>query len=308
MLPPEHLLQRLRIPQLLVAPLETAVTANATSKREIFGPHRSALLEEGGDTLPQRRRKLGRREPELITLCRSLLILRNPIFRALDDLGQLTRSPIRLIPQHLIAIAHPVCSVAADVPVILGHLVFLPALRVRRAGRDDDVAVSLHRGGVGGVLLILVGRLQQPLTEQVVDSVGKVQFLLRRVQVGKRDLKDDDLRRMLLGELHDLLGEIILIRILRALAEVVAGILGHTMDGDEFLVRRRQAQIECPLAHLHLLVHALFLTLVAEVCQAVFVRCAVVRARVDEPGDRDGPGVFGVELLGGQVAHPAEWC
>jgi hypothetical protein len=236
MLPPQHLLQSFRVTKFFVTTLETAMTPYATTKREVFGPHTRALLEERSNTLPESRRKLHKSQPELIALCSSLLILLNPILRTLQHLRQLPTRPIRLIPQHLIPITQPIGGIGADVPVILRHLVFLAALRIRRASRDDDIPVPLYRRGVRGILLVLARRLQQPLAEEIVDCIGEIKFLLRSIQPRERNLEDDNLCRMLLRKLHDLFRKVILIRILRALAEVIARVLSHAMDGDEFLV------------------------------------------------------------------------
>lgn len=303
-------MQRLGIPQLLIRPLKTAMRANATTKRQILGRNRRPLLQERHKALSQGGRELAKRQPELVARGAALAVLSDPLLGAVQHLGQLAGRPRRLVPQHLVALAHPVVRVAAHVPVVRRHVVVLVArLRVRLQRAHDDVAVARHRFRVRRVLLLPARRLEQPLAEVVEARVRERQLhfgcVHRAVEV---DVQHDDLAGVVLREPQDLLHQVVLVCFVRALREVIARALGDAVVGDEFVVVVRQAQVEGALARLELLAEVLVLALVGEVCQAVFVRCGVVAAGIYKPGDGYCSGELGVEFLLDQVAHPAGAC
>ena len=77
-------------------------------------------------------------------------------------------------------------------------------------------------------------------------------------------MEDDDLAWMFLRELLNLCTEIILICLLRPLAEIIAGAFCDAVDGDELviIVLGRESQVKCALACFHLFIHVLLLALV----------------------------------------------
>ena len=101
---------------------------------------------------------------------------------------------------------------------------------------------------------------------------------------------------------------VMLFRFLGRFIEVVGRVLGNAMHRNELrmIVTGRETQIETSLPHHHLIVEIFLLALITKIFQSFAVGGTVVRAWIDESGDFDFFRFLRIQLLGGEVTHPAE--